>query len=341
MQHPDDVLFQGENSFPALPACEHFAGNEKFIRKAFALQSGLGTIFDVTCDCEDGAPAGDEREHAQMVARLLNDPGNAFKRAGVRIHDPAHAAWKQDVDILVGESGASIAYMTVPKVTSHSQVANAVDYIHTRSDKAGLASAPPIHILIETQSALLDVFEIAALPGLQAIVFGLLDFVSDHRGAVPASAMRSPGQFQHRLVTRAKTQLAAAALANGLVPTHNPCLVFTDPAVPHEDARIAHEEFGFMRMYSIHPAQIEPIVAAMQPGASEVARAAEILLAAQAANWGPVSHGGEMHDRASYRYFWDVLKRARATGVGLTAAAEKAFFPREFPTLGSSTSLEF
>ena len=340
MQHPDEVLFQGEKSFPALPACEHFAGNEKFIRKAFALQSELGAIFDITCDCEDGAPAGEELEHAEMVARLLNDPDNAYKRAGVRIHDPSHAAWKQDVDILIGESGAGIAYITVPKATSHNQTAVAVEYIHDSSRKAGLKAPPPVHMILETQSALRDVFEIAAVPGLQSIVFGLLDFVSDHRGAIPASAMRSPGQFQHQLVNRAKAEIAAAALANGLVPTHNPCLVFSDPAVSREDARIAHEQFGFLRMYSIHPAQIQPIVESMQPSASDIARAAEILLAGQAADWGPVSHMGEMHDRASYRYFWDLLKRERATGTKVTAAAEKAFFPRDFPALDSSATLD-
>ncbi len=82
-------------------------------------------------------------------------------------------------------------------------------------------------------------------------------------------------------------------------------------------------------------------VDAMQPGVVEVKRAAEILLAAQAADWGPVSHESEMHDRASYRYFWDVLKRARATGVEVTTAAENAFFPREFPTLADPAKLEF
>jgi len=339
MQHPDSVLFQAEKSLPALPACEHFAGNEKFIRKAFVLQSELGKIFDITCDCEDGAPAGEERSHAQMVARLLNDPDHASGRAGVRIHDPMHSAWKQDVDILIGEAGKNVAYVTVPKPLSYDHAAGAVDYIQSCSNGAGIA-APPIHILVETQSALADVFSIAAIPGLQGLVFGLLDFVSDHQGAVPASAMRSPGQFQHRLIARAKAEVAAAALANGLVPVHNPCLDISDPAVPREDARIAREEFGYLRMYSIHPLQIQPIVQAMQPRADDIARAADILLAAQAAHWGPIQHHGEMHDRASYRYFWDLLKRARATGADIPRAAEEAFFPRDFPTLGKTPAMK-
>ena len=135
-------------------------------------------------------------------------------------------------------------------------------------------------------------------------------------------------------------EVAAAALANGLIPTHNPCLVFDDVSVPREDARIAREEFGFLRMYSIHPAQIKPIVESMRPGADDISRAADILLAAQRADWGPISHRGEMHDRASYRYFWSLLKRARATGAEIPAAADKAFFPRDFPMLGNPSAID-
>lgn len=325
MIHPDAVLFQGEKPFPALPACEHFAGNEKFILKALELQAKLGPVFDLSCDCEDGAPAGAEREHAWMVARLLIGSENSCGRAGARIHDPLHPAWREDVDILIGEAGSQLAYLKLPKPLSYDDAALAVDYIHERSQTAGVKT-PPIHILIETQSALRDVFRIASLPGLEALDFGLLDFVSDHHGAVPATAMRSPGQFQHRLITRAKTEITAAALANGLVPTHNPCLVLDDPAVPRADVLCAREEFGFLRMYSIHPGQILPIVEAMRPAVDDVRRGTDILLAAQAADWGPVSHRGEMHDRASYRFFWELLKRARSTGVILPDAAERAFF---------------
>jgi citrate lyase subunit beta/citryl-CoA lyase len=326
--HPEEVLFQNEQPPAALAACEHYAGNEKFILKALALQAELGPVFDVTCDCEDGAPSNAEREHALLVARLINSGENRHQRAGVRLHDPAHPAFRQDVDILVGEAGASVAYLTVPKPVSYDQAASALDYIRNRAEKAGLKACAPIHIIVETQSALRDIFRIAALPGLEALDFGLLDFVSDHRGAIPASAMRSPGQFEHRLVGRAKAEIAAAALANGLVPTHNPCLALNDADAARADALRARNEFGFLRMYSIHPAQILPIVEAMRPALADVQRAAEILVAACSAGWGPVRHDGEMHDRASYRFFWDLLKRARTTGVRLPADAEQTFFAK-------------
>jgi hypothetical protein len=36
--HPRNALFAGEKAFPALAACEHFAGSEKLIGKAMDLQ---------------------------------------------------------------------------------------------------------------------------------------------------------------------------------------------------------------------------------------------------------------------------------------------------------------
>ena len=92
------------------------------------------------------------------------------------------------------------------------------------------------------------------------------------------------------------------------------------------DARRARYEFGFLRMWSIHPAQIEPIVEVMRPDYDEVQDAAAILLEAQAKEWGPIQYKGELQDRASYRYFWDLLRKARVTGVEVPEAARKAFF---------------
>ena len=68
---PNAVLFSGEKVFPILPAVDHYAGSEKLMKKALQLQKELGPIFDVTCDCEDGAVAGAERAHAEMAAAVI------------------------------------------------------------------------------------------------------------------------------------------------------------------------------------------------------------------------------------------------------------------------------
>lgn len=324
--HPKEALFAGEKPFPVLAACEHFAGSKKLIDKALALQAEYGPIFDITADCEDGAPAGEEIVHANMVADAVASPENVFKRIGVRIHDPSHSSCKEDVDILLAKAGRDIAYITIPKATSFEQVEATAAYVQETTRRHGLERAIPLHILVETHGALRDVAQIATIANLEVLDFGLMDFVSGHHGAISASQMRSPGQFEHRLIARAKAEVSAAALANGVVPAHNVCLSLKDAEVVRSDAARARSEFGFLRMWSIYPAQIKPIVEAMQPGYEEVADAAEILLAAQKADWGPTQYKGELHDRATYRYFWVVLEKAKATGMAIPQPAVDQFF---------------
>jgi citrate lyase subunit beta/citryl-CoA lyase len=79
-------------------------------------------------------------------------------------------------------------------------------------------------------------------------------------------------------------------------------------------------------MWSIYPTQIQAIVDAMKPNLDEVQDAADILIAAQQAEWGPIQHAGELHDRATYRYYWEVLQKAKVSGINIPAAAEQAFF---------------
>lgn len=324
--HPNEALFGGEKPFPLIPACEHFAGSEKLILKALSLQDTIGPVFDITCDCEDGAASGQERDHAEMIVRVLNSEANKHKMAGARIHDYTHPAWKQDIDILVGGAGKVLSYLTIPKCTDISQAKEMIAYIQKMATFYGVAREIPVHILIETHGALKQVHEIAALPWLQVLDFGLMDFVSAHNGAIPASAMRSPGQFEHRLLARAKAEVAAAALANGVVPAHNVTLDLKNVETTMSDASRARNEFGFLRMWSIYPTQIQAIVDAMKPNYDEVTDAANILVAAQQADWGPIQYAGELHDRATYRYFWEVLQKAKVTGVALSEPANTAFF---------------
>jgi citrate lyase subunit beta/citryl-CoA lyase len=331
MIHPNEALFGGEKPFPLIPACEHFAGSEKLILKALSLQdsnnpNAIGAVFDITCDCEDGAASGQERDHAEMIVNVLNSDANKYKMAGARIHDYTHPSWRQDIDILVGGAGKVLSYITIPKCTDFVQASEMISYIQEVAKKNQISRKIPVHILIETHGALKQVCEIAKLPWLQVLDFGLMDFVSAHHGAIPASAMRSPGQFEHRLLARAKAEVVAAALANGVVPAHNVTLDLKNVETTYNDASRARNEFGFLRMWSIYPTQIQAIVDAMKPNYDEVSDAANILLAAQAVNWGPIQYAGELHDRATYRYFWEILQKAKLTNVAISDEANAAFF---------------
>jgi citrate lyase subunit beta/citryl-CoA lyase len=302
----------------SLPVCDHYAGSEKIMRKSMEIQNALGACFDITFDCEDGASAGNEFAHAQLVADLLNDRQNQFNRIGARVHDVESEHFKNDVAIICQQAAAKLAYIMLPKANSVADVEKALLEINRNCDPA--TTPLPLHVLIETHGALVDVWKIAALPQVQSLSFGIMDFVSEHYGAIPATAMRSPGQFTHPLVVRAKLEIAAACHAFGKVPSHNVTTDIQNSALITTDAQQAMG-LGYTRMWSIHPSQIEPIVRTMTPSLEEINEASDILCAAQLNQWGPIQHLGRLHDRASYRYYWSLLQRAHTLGRPLSAAS--------------------
>ncbi|MFX8929947.1 hypothetical protein ABTN05_19490, partial [Acinetobacter baumannii] len=83
--------------------------------------------------------------------------------------------------------------------------------------------------------------------------------------------MQSPGQFSHPLIQRAKLEIAAACHAYSKVPSHNVTTEIRDLTVVANDAARARSEFGYTRMWSIHPEQIRPIVSAFSPALTDIA----------------------------------------------------------------------
>lgn len=327
-QHPRTALFDpGEPAAAPLPVCDHYCGVEARMRKSLELQTELGPVFDVTLDAEDGAPVGGEVEHAHLIATLLAGPANRFGRVGVRVLPVEHPRFADLLQIVL-QAARLPAYLMLPKPRGVADVERAAQAI----DALG-AAAVPMHALIETHGALQEVRQLAAHPRIESLSFGLMDFVSAHRGAIPISAMGVKGQFEHPLVVRAKLEIAAACHAQGKTPSHCVVTEFKHAAALMEAAGKACRQFGYTRMWSIHPAQIRPIVDAFTPTVAEVDEAIEIIAAAQAANWAPIRHHDTLHDRASYRYFWQLLERAHRTSYAdepqLPAEVRDLYFANE------------
>jgi citrate lyase subunit beta / citryl-CoA lyase len=323
--HPRVALFDAdEPAAPVLPVCDHYAGVEARMTKSLRLQAELGPVFDVTLDAEDGAPVGGEAEQAQLIAAMLAGPDNRFGRVGARLLPVQHPKFEEVASIVLAAARAP-AYLMLPKPRRFADVQRAVHAI----DRLG-GAAVPLHALIETHGALLEVNAIAAHPRIQSLSFGLMDFVSAHRGAIPASAMGAKGQFEHPLVVRAKLEIAAACHTHAKVPSHCVVTEFKHKRALMDAATLACRQFGYTRMWSIHPDQIRPIVDAFTPSVAEVDQAVEIIVAAHAAQWAPIRHHDTLHDRASYRYFWQILERAHRTsyahGPQLPAEVRAAFF---------------
>ncbi len=296
------------------------------MRKSLQLQAEMceefgACVFDVTLDCEDGAPVGGEADHAAMVVALVALAANKA-RVAVRVHPVDHPAFEADLATIAGKVGDRLCHIMVPKVESVDDV--------MRIEKAlndAHAGHLPIHVLIESPAAVQRAFDIAAHPRVQSLSFGLMDFVSSHGGAIPAHGMSSQGQFSHPLVVRAKLEIASACHANSKTPSHCVVTEFNDVAAMTTAARRAFHEFGYTRMWSIHPNQIRPILSAFAPTEGEIEDATKIIAAAARNDWAPISFDGKLHDRASYRYFWQVLERAHQTGRTLPLDAQTYFNP--------------
>jgi len=322
--HPRDILLGPQARSHLLPVCDHYSGVAARMRKSLQLQAEMTRefgfcVFDVTLDCEDGAPVGMEAEHARLVARLANEAGPGA-RVAVRIHAVDHPAFASDVDIIASEAGHRLCHVMVPKVESVDDLLR-VEHALT----AAGASHLPVHALIESPAAVHRAFEIAAHPAVQSLSFGLMDFVSAHGGAIPAHGMSSAGQFSHPLVVRAKLEIAAACHAHGKVPSHCVVTEFSDTEAMRAAAGRAAGEMGFTRMWSIHPAQIRPILEAFAPQRDDIEDASRIIAAAEAADWAPINHHGTLHDRASYRFYWQVLERAHQTARPLPVSVRHWF----------------
>ncbi len=324
MTDPRSILLGAQAGALALPVCDHYSGVEARMRKSLQLQAEMteefGTcVFDVTLDCEDGAPVGGEAEHAALVTELALAAAPAA-RVAVRVHPVDHPAFDADVATIARRAGSRLAHLMVPKVESVADVLRAVAAL----DAAG-ATALPLHVLIESPAAVHRAFDIAAQPRVQSLSFGLMDFVSAHGGAIPADGMSVAGQFSHPLVLRAKLAIASACHAHGKVPSHCVVTEFKDLDALQQAAKTAARELGYTRMWSIHPDQIRPILAAFAPSVREVDTAAALIERAMAADWAPVQFEGRLHDRASYRYFWQVLERAHQTGLPLPETVQSQF----------------
>ncbi|WP_372828658.1 CoA ester lyase [Polaromonas sp.] len=326
MTHPRDILLGAQAAAGFLPVCDHYSGVEARMRKSLQLQAEMSEefgacVFDVTLDCEDGAPVGGEADHAALVVGLALQADDKA-RVAVRVHPIDHPAFEADVATIVGQAGRRLSHLMVPKVES----AQDVDRIAAAVDAAGAAELP-LHVLLESPAAVHRAFEIAAHPRVQSLSFGLMDFVSSHGGAIPAHGMSSQGQFTHPLVVRAKLEIASACHAHGKVPSHCVVTEFRDTGAMLAAARKASREFGYTRMWSIHPGQIRPILEALAPDEREIENATKIIAAAARADWAPISFEGQLHDRASYRYFWQVIERAHQTGRVLPPDAQRYFAP--------------
>ena len=65
---PNQALYGGAQAPPPpLPPCVHYAGSEKFVRKALLLQADRGPAFDIACRSSSVTPSIERRRNRRAI----------------------------------------------------------------------------------------------------------------------------------------------------------------------------------------------------------------------------------------------------------------------------------
>jgi citrate lyase subunit beta/citryl-CoA lyase len=222
----------------------------------------------------------------------------------------------RDLIEVVEAAGDRLDLVMVPKVTSASDL-HFVDTLLSQIEGHGrLSRRIGIEAQIENARGFLYAREIAsASPRLDALIFGPGDYAASMQ--MPSSGVGEfdehdkvyPGHRWHAVMHT----IVASARANGIRCMDGPYASFKDTAGFERSCRIARA-MGFDGKQCIHPGQLATANAVFAPSDDEVAKAAAIVQAydaAAAGGQGAAAHGAQMIDMASIRMARTVLERKR------------------------------
>lgn len=247
-------------------------------RFAGALASGA----DAVCiDLEDAVPPDGKAEARRVAIDALGDP-----RLTIRCNGLGTADGREDLEALA-KTGKRPPLLFVPKAESAAEL------------KPAAALGLPLVPLIETPRGLRLAHEIAAAPGVAAMMFGGGD-LSAELGVALA--------WEPLMVARSLFVLACAEA--GVPAIDVPWIDLEDEAgLEAETARA--KALGFAAKAAIHPKQIVAIHRTMRPSADEIDEARAAESAFQAANGGAVRFNGRMLEAPVMRRYRRILEQGQ------------------------------
>ena len=274
---------------------------------------------DAIClDLEDSVSAGEKAAGRANVVRALQQHDFGRRLRLVRINGLDTPFAYRDVIDVVEAAGDRLDLLMVPKVGSPSDVAF-VDTLLTQIEAhRGFSRRIGIEAQIENARGFLYAREIAgASPRLDALIFGPGDYAASMQ--MPSSGVGEfdehdaiyPGHRWHAVMHA----VVASARANGLRCMDGPYASFKDAAGFERSCRMARA-MGFDGKQCIHPSQLAMANAVFAPSDDDVAKAAGVVQAydaAAAGGQGAAAHGAQMIDMASIRMARTVLERKKLT----------------------------
>ena len=283
-------------------------------RPAMIAKAAASAADAVCIDLEDSvAPPEKAASRAHVIQALRElDFGHRVRMVRINALDTPYAY--RDIVEVVEAAGARLDLVMLPKAASARDVAFVDTLLSQIEWHLGLTRAIGIEAQIESAAGFLYAREIVtASPRLEALIFGPGDYAASMR--MPASAVGEldandalyPGHRWHAVMQT----VVAAARAHQLRAMDGPYASFKDEAGFERSCRIARA-MGFDGKQCIHPAQLATTNTVFSPSAEEVASAAAIVAAFDAAvagGQGAATHDGKMIDAASLRMARTILDR--------------------------------
>jgi citrate lyase subunit beta/citryl-CoA lyase len=256
---------------PSLATARSFlfapGSDEEKLRKALAAGADA-----VVADLEDAVLAEEKPTARAVVAEVLGAGADCLRL--VRVNRAGSPWFADDLAALVG---LGLDGVVLPKATPVAAAA--------LSD-----TGQPVVAIVETAVGLRDVHELAAAPGVAALVLGAVDLGLD-LGLEPR-----PDGLE---LLCARSSLVVASAAAGLRgPIDQVWLDVRDAEGLERDSRLGRS-LGFRGKACIHPAQVEVVNESFSPSPSELLRAREVVAAYErgaAEGKGAVALDGELID---------------------------------------------
>lgn len=248
-----------------------------------ALAAGADRVI---VDLEDAVAPSDKLSARAALAAWL---ATTNARVAVRVN-AADTAWFAD-DLALVEQPA-VAAVVLPKAEDAALLAGLA------ARRPGLALVP----LIESAAGLAAVRTIAAVPGVERLAFGHLDFQVDLGLRDAAEDELLPWRCEIVLASR---------LARIAPPLDGVTAALDDAERLAADVARARR-LGFGGKLCIHPKQVHGVRAGFAPAAAEVAWAERVLAAAAQAGGAAVALDGKMIDRPVMLRAEAILREAAA-----------------------------
>lgn len=224
----------------------------------------------VIVDLEDAVAIPDKTAARDAALRSLRDAAKVF----VRVNGPETEWFDEDLKLCaaIGATG-----VIVPKA-EHPE--------HLHYARQQLPTGVPILPLIETACGFANLAALCAVPQVQRLVFGSIDFQVD---------LGITGEGEELLYFR--SGLVLSSRLAGLQPPVDGVTVEINDAQAVRDDALRAKRLGFGGKLCIHPRQVTTVNECFRPTAADISWARRIVEAADAAKGGAVAVDGKMVDR--------------------------------------------